>query len=476
MEGMSIEEVRRTVGGRFPKEPLRSTMAVEPTGASLDTRTIRPGEVFFALEGARVDGHTFVPDALSKGASAAVVSEHRYHRYFDPEVLDGIVIAVGDPLAALAELGERYRRRFDIPFVAITGTNGKTTTKDMSAHVLSERFRVLKNEGSLNNHIGVPLTLLCLSHEHELAVLELGTSAAGEIARLCEQVDPHVGIITNVGPAHLESFGSVEGVAAAKGELLEHLRESDTAILNFDDEMLIRARRSARVKGTLLGFSLETDSSFRGERLVFDRKGCGRFSLLNTEIELALPGKHNVYNALAAAAVGSVFGVPMDRIGVALRSFRPCSRRRMEVAERGGVRILDDTYNANPVSVRAALDILTAYEIEPGASRIAILGDMLELGRNAREAHEGIGRYVAARRVDDLLTVGPLSEMTSRAACEAGMDECHARYFGTKAEAWLHLRELLGPGDVVLIKGSRGMAMEEIVEKIGESLGADDRR
>jgi len=467
---MSVEEVCRTIGGRFLKESPPSAVHVEPTGASVDTRTLGPGELFFALEGARADGHVFVADALDRGASAAVVSVHRYVDYVDPEELRGPLIGVEDPLAALAALGARYRRRFDIPFVAITGTNGKTTTKDLCAHVLSERFRVLKNEGSFNNHIGVPLTLLRLSREHEVAVLELGTSGHGEIARLCQLVDPYVGVITNVGPAHLASFGSVEGVAAAKGELLEYLGESDTAILNFDDEMLAREQVHARTKGKLLGFSLETDSPFRGERLVLDRKGCGRFWLRGTEIELALPGRHNVYNALAAAAAGCLFGISMARIGAALQRFRPPSRRRMEISERGGVHILDDTYNANPVSVKAALDILVAYEIESGARRIAVLGDMLELGERAQEAHEEIGRYVVGRGTDDLSTVGPLSEATARAARIAGMGEGHARHFGDKAEVYRHLKELLKPGDIVLVKGSRGMGMEEVVEKIGESL------
>jgi len=473
VQGMSLEEIRQTMEGRFLEEPSSSTMSVEPTGASVDTRTLGVGELFFALEGTRSDGHTFVAGALDRGASAAVVSIGRYREYVDPGKLHGPLIAVEDPLAGLAALSGQYRRRFDIPVVAITGTNGKTTTKDLCAHVLAERFCVLKNTGSFNNHIGVPLTLLCLSREHEVAVLEMGTSGCGEIDQLCRLADPCVGVITNIGPAHLESLGSLEGVAAAKGELLAYLDESDTAILNFDDEMLAKEQVHARIKGKLLGFSLETDSPFRGERVVLDRKGCGRFSLRGIEIELALPGRHNVYNALAAAAVGSVFGIAMDRIGAALESFRPSSRRRMEISERGGVRILDDTYNANPVSVKAALDILTALKIEPGAKRIAVLADMLELGGRASKAHEEIGRYVAEQGVDVLLTVGPLSEATAGAARIAGMRTRQVRHCGDKAEAYRHLEKLLRVRDIVLVKGSRGMGMEEVVGKVGEFLEED---
>ena len=260
-------------------------------------------------------------------------------------------------------LARAYRSRFDLPVVAVTGSNGKTTTKEMTAAVLKTRYRVLSTEGNLNNPLGVPLTLFRLSSEHEVAVIEMGISKFGELTYLCEIADPTIGVITNIGPAHLEFFGSVEGVAKAKGELLEYLDESSMAILNIDD--LLMSRERATIKGRLLGFGIEKICQFRGEGLILDQEGCGHYSLQGHSFHLAVPGRHNVYNALAATAVGAALDVPIADSSSALGTFRPY-KLRSQVLESGGIRFLDDSYNANPDSMRAALETLLRMSVKEG--------------------------------------------------------------------------------------------------------------
>ena len=261
-----------------------------PTGGRRDSRQLEPGELFFAFEGENVDGHDYVDAVLSQGASAAVVSE----AWRDGRGRDhpGPLIVTRSVDLALGHIARSYRKRFTCPVVAITGSNGKTTTKDMTSAVLSCRYRVLATEGNLNNRLGVPLTILRLSQDHEVAVIEMGISETGGLRYLCEIADPTIGVITNVGPTHLEFLGSVEGVAKAKGELLEHLDESSMAILNLDD--LVLSKERARLKGRLLGFGVEKNSQFRGEGLILDQEGCGHFSLQGRKFQLNVPGRHNV--------------------------------------------------------------------------------------------------------------------------------------------------------------------------------------
>ena len=474
MENVSLQKIRTVVAGIPGGSHRAEDLDREPVDVSIDSRAVEGGALFFALEGAHSDGHRFVADALKRGAFAAVVRTDWAEAHAE---LSGVLIGVDDPLTALAQLAGWYRRRFTLPVVAITGTNGKTTTKDMAACVLSSKHRVLKTGASFNNHIGVPLTLLRLSSRHDVAVVELGMSAPGEITALSELVRPSVGVITNVGPAHFEAFESVEDIAAAKGELLSALDETAAAVLNADDPLVMSQRD--RFGGRVVGFGIEHPCAFRAEKIVLNGRGRARFSVRETSAALNIPGRHNIYNALAAMAVGSLFGISPDEAAGALKD-AATSPMRMEVTERNGVTFLNDGYNANPVSMRSALETLTDFGFrisdcglkdpknpKSGAGRkIAVLGDMLELGAITPKAHEEVGRVAAARGVDALFCFGAFAKHIRTGAIRAGMTEEAARHFDEKSQVSEILERLLRPGDVVLIKGSRGMRMEEILEKL----------
>ncbi len=424
-------------------------------GVSTDSRTINPGELFVALQGPAYDGHAFVRQALQRGAAGALVARAWASAQEDPGL--GPVLAVADPLAALGAMAAAYRSQFQLPVVGVVGSAGKTTTKEMVAAVLARRYRVLRNAGNENNEIGVPRALLQLSATHQIAVLEMAARQAGDIAYLCACAQPTLGVLLNIGTAHLEFFGSVEGVAKAKGELLDYLGESSTALVNADDCVL--AKETKRTKGRLLGFSLERESRFRGEGLVLDQEGRGHFSLQNYDFHLRVPGRHNVYNALAAIAVGRLLAVPWGDIQEALAEFAPVAWRS-QVRAWQGARLLDDTYNANPDSVAAALTLLAGMAAE---RRLAVLGDMLELGPEAMELHRRIGRLAAAAGVDRLLTTGPLSVHTVTAAREAGLAVAAATHYPDREQLTSALREVVRPGDLVLVKASRGMGLDRVV-------------
>ena len=453
MERFSLGEIAGAAGGQIVAGS--HPPAFEPVGASIDTLKIRPGEIFFALKGTRTDGHKFLAPAFANGAAAAIVSGRWFAELPERDRPAGTLILVDDPEQAMSDIARAYRRKFRIPVVGITGSNGKTTTKEMAAAVLETRFRVLKTEGNMNNRQGLPLMLFRLSARHEVAVLELGISEASGLTRLCEVADPNIGLITNIGPSHLEFFGSVEGVAKAKGEILIYLDESSTAILNLDDLWLVKEQN--KIKGRLLGFGIEKICRFRGEGLVFDQAGCGHFLLQGLNISLRVPGRHNVYNALAAAAVGGALGVPIADAAPALEAYRPFAMRGV-VETRGGVRIYNDAYNASPVSMRAAIETLMAMAVEKGGRRIACLGDMLELGEDAPALHREVGTLAVG--VDLLFATGPLAAEIVRGAADLGG---RARHYPDKADLIRALNDILQPGDILLVKGSRGMRMEEII-------------
>ena len=461
MEDLILSQVTEAVGGQLVGEPDAGGTGV--TGVCTNTQTLRPGELFFALRGEHTDGHRYLRQALAAGASAAVVCQAWYQETTERPA--GPVIVTDDPERAMGDLAKAYRRRFSIPVVAITGSNGKTTTKDMTAAVLASRYRVLATEGNLNTRQGVPLTLFGLSKGHEVAVIEMGISEHGGLRYLCEIADPTVGVITNIGPTHLEFLGSVEGVAKAKGELLEYLDESSMTILNLDDLLLSRER--AKVKGRLLGFGIEKICQFRGEGLVQDQEGCGHFSLQGHCFRLSIPGRHNVYNALAAAAVGAALDVPVADAAAALADFRPTSLRS-QVEERDGVRLLNDSYNANPASMRSALQTLAQISTpRPDGRRVAVLGDMLELGPCAPEAHRELGRFAAREPVSALFALGELAEEVAEGGKDEGLPPERSRAFADRDELIQVLESFVKPGDLVLIKGSRGMAMEAVAHALG---------
>ncbi len=424
-------------------------------GISTDTRSLRPGEIFLALTGDNFDGHDYVEEAFAAGAVAAIVERWSGHGA-------GPVLVVESTERALGLVASNYRQRFDLPVIGVVGSAGKTTTKEMIAAVLGGTYQVLKSAGSENNEIGVPKTLLQLNRDHEAVVLELAARKIGDIRYLCSIARPTIGVLLNIGSAHLGIFGSVEGVAKAKGELLDYQDESCLALVNADDCVVVKEVK--RTKGRLLTFSLERESHFRGEGLVLDQEGCGHFSLQQNSFDLRVPGRHNVYNAVAAIGVGRALSVAWPRLQTALAEFEPVHLRGDTVSV-GGARIINDSYNANPGSMLAALETLAAMESE-GGRRVAVLGDMLELGADALHYHQELGRQVAAQGIDLLLATGPLSSGLIDGAIAAGMAATQARYFDSCEELTESLRADIRPADLVLVKASRGIGLDEVVDAL----------
>jgi UDP-N-acetylmuramoyl-tripeptide--D-alanyl-D-alanine ligase len=445
------------------KDTLGRLECMEIKGVSIDSRTIKKGELFVAIKGVRFDGHDFVPDVIKNGAWGALVDRSELDANYSS--LGGLrnILPVEDTIFALQEMSQMHRKKFAIPVIGITGSNGKTTTKEMLASILKQRGSVLKNEGNLNNHIGVPLTLLRLDASHKSAVVEMGMSALGEIDTLARLVSPDVGVITNIGPAHLEFLGTMDAVAQAKAELLGNLKTDSTAVLNADDRYftVLKNKHSGRV----LSFGIENKANV----CAIDIRQLTNLTEMTIEaeksrVEVQLPavGKHNIYNALAAATAATAVGMTLDAVKYGLEYFSPVAMRS-ELKQIKGRTVLADYYNANPGSVMAALE--TLISLREGRKSVAVLGDMLELGDIAADAHREIGRAVAHLGVDILITMGALAIYINQGALEAGMPKEQVLAAGSHAEAAALLKERSKNGDAVLIKGSRGMKMEKILEE-----------
>ncbi len=433
----------------------------------IDSRQASPGSLFVALRGERQDGHDYVADAFNRGASAALVSRPvagcttwPVQGSLPPEAGGPVCLQVPDVLRALQDVAAAWRARHTgCRVVAVTGSVGKTSTKEAIAAVLSRRFRVLKNEGNYNNEIGLPLTLLQLDPGYERAVLEMGMYAPGEIARLVEIARPGVGVVTNVGPVHLERLGSIEAIATAKGELARGLSGDAVLILNGDDAH-VRAMAANTPARKVITYGLEAGADLLAQAVAshgldgisarFHYQGQGR------TVRLPVLGRHNVYPALAAAAVGLAEGLGWEEIAAGLASCGSLGRLRVLTGP-GGVTILDDTYNASPASTLADLDLLAEM---PGR-RLAMLGDMLELGSYEEEGHRQVGRR-AGQVLDVLVTVGPRARWIAEEAGRANPGLAVVT-FDDRVEAASWLRPQLGGGDYLLVKGSRGMALEHIV-------------
>ncbi len=431
------------------------------SGISINSREIENGKIFIAIRGERLDAHQFISDAFKRGALACVVARN-WFTVQNKDSLRGNFIVVQDTLFTLQEISHYYRKKFDIPFLAITGSNGKTTTKEMIAAVLRQKFNVLKNPGNLNNHIGLPLTLLKLDKNHEFAITEMGTNHFGEISRLAEIGAPNYGLITNIGPAHLEFFGSLDGVYRAKTELWEYLeKEGLGTFVNMDDPYL---RKKLPAVPDVIEYGFEYGKDVRGELVGMDSSGHPAFRCGELEIQLSVPGMHNIYNALAAVAVGKKFGVSDEKIKLALESFQSADKR-MEILDIGGMKIINDCYNSNSASAKRALE--TLGQMESSGKKIAILGDMFELGDVSEKEHFSVGEYCSKlKKIDFLLAVGEMSKFTVEAAKDSLGDR--AVHFSNKSDLKKYVLKLLKPGDLILIKGSRGMAMEEITQFIKE--------
>ena len=439
--------------------------------AAIDSRAVDAGALFFALPGERVDGHEFVAQAVTAGASGAVVSTTRPRDSFGdlPEAFG--LIMVDDPARALARLAGWHRRLMKASVVGVTGSAGKTTTKDMIAAVLAESFSVLATEGNMNNEIGLPLTLLRLQPGHDVAVLEMAMRAPGEIAALAETARPDVGVVTNVGYAHIGLLGSQSAIADAKAELVRALPAHGFAVLNGEDPRVRAIERFAPGRSLFYGLSPEcsgraVDVALSEDDTSFAVALDGQ-AVPDVRFTVPVPGRHNVLNGLAALAVGWRLGIEPEAMARGLASFRPSAMRMHFVKASGGFTRIDDTYKANLAFVRCAIDAALQHA---GQRRvIAILGDMLELGDSAAAGHAELGEYAASAGVSGLVTVGSLAALAAQGAVRAGLDPRRCRACDDNVSAARAATEMADADDVILVKGSRGMRMEQIVSALAES-------
>ncbi|MBL7158263.1 MAG: UDP-N-acetylmuramoyl-tripeptide--D-alanyl-D-alanine ligase [Candidatus Omnitrophica bacterium] len=422
---------------------------------SIDSRTIKRGQVFIAVKGDKFDGHNFVARALQRGASAAIISRNVNTRPKDRPRL----IRVKDTVKTLGEVARAHRLKFKIPVVAVTGSNGKTTTKDLLAHVLSVRYRVLKSEASFNNHIGLPLTLLKIRDRHEVVVLEMGMNHRGEIGRLSRMAVPDIGVITNIGPVHLKFLKTLKNVFNAKTELLKELKPGGTAVLNKDD-IFLRNIKNPGCKKTYFG--IYEKCTYRAKCLEEKRSSWSFTIAGNRRIHLSILGRHNIYNALAVIAAAKVLNIGLDAIKRRIESFRMRCPKRLDFKIVNGRRILDDTYNSNPASFQCAVDLLERFEV-PG-KKIVVMGDMLELGAKSRSLHLAAGEEIAGKNFGALITVGAFSRFVAAAARKSNMD--FVRHASSHRNAAKILKSISKKGDLVLVKGSRGMRMEKIINAL----------
>jgi len=450
----TLEELLRATGGRVIQGAPNGDERF--LGGAFDSRIAEPGSVFFALRDQR-DGHDFVADAFAHGARAAVVERPV------PEMPPGaLVVQVADTQNALRRLAEALRDAYPIPAVGITGNVGKTTTKEATAAALGARYRVLRTVSSFNNEIGVPLTFLGIEPSHEVAVIEMGFYVPGEIADLCRLVRPRIGIITRIPdvPVHYSRTPSVDAIAAGKAELIEALPADGVALLNADDAR-VRALAS-RTKGRVVLYGEVADADLRATDVIARGIEGLRFvahdGALSVDVRLPLPGRHLVSAALAALGAASALGVPLAEAATAL-SVMDLPAHRMNVRRTAELVVIDDSYNASPAAVMAALDVLGSV---PGR-RVAVIGDMLELGTLSADAHEAVGRE-AAKRADVLVGIGELARTVVTAARTAGLRDTHD--VADRAEALMLLRRILRRGDTVLVKGSHSLALDELADAL----------
>ena len=436
----------------------------EVSSVSIDTRTLNEGDVFFALKGDSYDGHDFIPQAFESGAAACVVRED--WRGGVAVSHEKALLRARDPLQALQTLATNYRKRFSIPVLGLTGTNGKTTTKEMIAAILETKFDVAKTPGNLNNHIGTPLSLLEMDGNSEIAIIEMGMNHPREISRLCQMAAPTYGLITNIGEGHLEFFTGIEELARAKGELFEALPEDGMAFVNADDPWVVKTARPVKGKMTY-GFSQGND--IVAKELGPDRNGCERLRLQNrVDIQLQIPGHHQLQNALAAAAVGIHFGVSNESIAKALQTYQGISKR-MELIEFRDAVIILDAYNSNPDSLKPSLETLTLIVRNRGGRALAALGDMLELGAESERAHREAGEFAAKLGVHGMFLFGDASGFTLEEF--RGRGGKFAKHFGNKKSLAQEVFQMLAENDVLLIKGSRGMQMEDVWQELQNLAG-----
>jgi len=462
---LSLEEILRATGGAL----LQGDPNVYFKGISTDSRTVGEGELFFALKGVHFDGHRFAQEALEKKAAGVVIEEERKGDVRWNGYRSKVVILVKDTLRALGDLARERRRRFGTPLVALTGSNGKTTTKEMIAACLETLFPVLKTKGNFNNLIGLPLTLLRLSERERVVVVEMGMNTPGEIRRLTEIAEPDVGLITNIERVHLEGLGSIERVKEEKGALFRLMKQDGAVLVNQDDPRVVDLAKD--FSGQKITYGILNPADVRGGEIRLERAGRTSFLLSfggeQTRIDLPLLGRHFVYNALAAVATATLFGVEIKVVKEALEGFQPFPMRMEICPLSDGKVVLNDAYNANPKSMELAL--ATLAEVKGEGRGIAVLGDMFELGAYSEEAHRELGRTVASLSIDGLVAIGKEARRVVDSAIRHGLEPDRVWVAESHGEAVSILQEILRKGDWVLVKGSRGMEMEKIVIGLKEA-------
>jgi UDP-N-acetylmuramoyl-tripeptide--D-alanyl-D-alanine ligase len=442
-------------------EFMPATGAFDPhavaSGYSIDSRTLKPGDLFFAVRGDRLDGHGYVETALDNGAVAAVVEKQNADRF----PFKARLLVVEDSLLALQRLGAAVRRLWGKPLIGVTGSAGKTTTKETIAHVLKTRYRVLKSQGNLNNHFGMPLQLLKLEPEHEIAVIEMGMSHAGEIAALAKLAEPECGVVTMVAPVHLEFFDSIAGIARAKYELIQALPPGGIAVLNADDEYVSQFGRDFH--GRVVMFGRHTSADVSAQNVESRGPEGSAFEIVEGEkrVHALLPllGEHNIYNALAGVAVGLEYGVTLELAAESLATLS-VGDKRGEILHINGATVINDCYNSNPKALDSMVRSLAAI---PAQRRIVVAGEMLELGPAGEQMHRECGRHMAEASIDILLGVRGLANAIVEGAAEAGVQ---AQFLATPDDAGEWLKRELKPGDLVLLKASRGVRLERALEKL----------
>lgn len=452
MKNMTLDAIARACYGVF--HGSADQLEVTVSGITIDSRKIEDGFLFVALRGERVDGHSFVESAYEKGAKACLVEDI-------PENAAGPYIVVESCAQALKDIAEYYRSILDIKVVGITGSVGKTSTKEMIASVLEQKYKVLKTQGNFNNEIGVPLTIFNIKEEHEVAVLEMGISDFGEMHRLSKMARPDICVMTNIGQCHLENLKTRDGILQAKSEIFDFAKKDCTAILNGDDDKLITLKERSEINPKFFGMDSQFD--IHAENVVdHGLEGINCDICYGTErinVWIPIPGMHMVYNALAGAMVGLSLGLTKEEIKAGVEALKPTGGRN-NILQLNGKTIIDDCYNANPVSMRSSLDVLAKAE----GRQVAILGDMGELGADEKELHYGVGEYAAQKNIDLFLCVGVLSEEMKKGAESVKDSKTQIMHFETKEELLNELAGIVKDGDTVLVKASHFMQFEKIVE------------
>ncbi len=465
---LSLSDVLKASSGKLISGPAETVFH----GVSTDSRSINKGNLFIALKGDNFDGHDYADAAFRQGAAGILAQDGDKMSRLKADKKNAVIL-VDDTLFALGEIAHGWRQKFSIPVIGLTGSSGKTTTKEMIASILGRGKNILKTEGNLNNLIGLPQTIFRLNEGHELMLLEMGTNTRGEIKRLTRIADPDIGLITNIGPAHLEGFGSMEAVREEKGDLFLNMKSSGIAVVNLDDEAVVFT--ADKWRGGKVTFSMSPNADVTVNDI--ERNGVKgiRFNLVirgvAQKVEMKITGLHHMYNAMAAASVSVAVGMDSKAIMDGLSAFRPFSGR-MEVSRlRNGAFLLDDSYNANPASVREAL--MTLKDLKAGHSAYVFLGDMLELGEQADEMHRRIGMLIATIGVNALFLRGDFSRITATGAMEGGMAPENIFYLSDEESGSDYLKNHLKKGDWILVKGSRRMKMEKIAAQIVEDFGRE---